>query len=413
MQPSVVLLIPWLVFLALGLSMARLMYQAWQEQAVLEALVARLKHEKLLAKQKRNFVRLSSHYLRTPLSLITNGLEAMTAPNGLKTQDLVAQAGKIRLGVDTLLEEAYIPAQTAAQPRQPVPPNRPYLLGAMAGAFLVVSLAVFLLAHVDFRNAAITTYLAEGAVGLLAGVIIYSARRSRAAQQVIKRHFEELLAEERALDKKRNGLVKDGLSNLNRPLGQLKAEVALIKHPMVKPVLAGISQFEAVLRQFIILTSLESGTMGSIRQPVDLNALAGKIVDNFKPNLQAKNLQVRTDLKVDRLVQDGLLLEFVLTTIVDNAIDYSPPNGRIDIISRRSGKRVELYVRDQGQGIAPEKIESLFKPFSRAEDVEQFGHQGMGMDLYLDKLIMHFLGGGIKAQSRPGQGTVIKLALPV
>jgi signal transduction histidine kinase len=73
---------------------------------------------------------------------------------------------------------------------------------------------------------------------------------------------------------------------------------------------------------------------------------------------------------------------------------------------------LNLNVTDHGEGIAPEKLSLLFKPLSRVEEAEDFTHQGMGLSLYVNRLIMHYLGGEISATSKVGQGTTMKLQIP-
>ena len=55
----------------------------------------------------------------------------------------------------------------------------------------------------------------------------------------------------------------------------------------------------------------------------------------------------------------------------------------------------------------------LFQPFSKIEGFENFDHEGMGFSLYLDKLIMEYLGGSINLQSEENQGTTVDLKLPI
>jgi signal transduction histidine kinase len=411
------LLIPWLLFVGLGMSMVRLVYQAWQEQALLEALAAKLKRERELLEQKQNFVRLSSHYLRTPLTLINTGIESMAAlgANNRIIASLNQSGQRLKLGVEGLLEQA-TPKTVLAAPAKPVPlPNASlYLYGSLAGAFVVISLAVYLLAHIDLSNFKANSLIAEIVVALLAAITIYSARRSRTDRQLVRKHFEELLAHQRALEKQRNELVKGALDNLTNPLGELKTKLApLAGQPMAKAAAAGTASFEAVLGKFIILSSLEAGAMGTVKQPVSLNQMTAQIAKHYQPLLAQKGLKIRTELKAEGLNQDRLLLQFVLDSLVNNAVQYSPNGRNIDIISRRRGGFIDIFVRDQGGGIPPEKLANLFQPFSRAEDLqEHFEHQGLGLSLYLDKLIMRYLGGAIQAESRAGQGTVIKLRLP-
>jgi signal transduction histidine kinase len=67
-------------------------------------------------------------------------------------------------------------------------------------------------------------------------------------------------------------------------------------------------------------------------------------------------------------------------------------------------------VADNGQGIPTDKLNSLFQPFSKAEGAEVFTHEGMGFSLYLNKLIMMYLGGTIGIESAEGKGTQVTLS---
>jgi signal transduction histidine kinase len=116
---------------------------------------------------------------------------------------------------------------------------------------------------------------------------------------------------------------------------------------------------------------------------------------------------------VDGFRQDPLLLEFVLNSLIEIAVEFSPPGRHVDIISRRRKEFVELFVRDEGSGIEREKLTSLFQPFFKTETGERFTHQGMGLSLYLDKLVVNYVGGEIAADSQVGKGTVMKIRFPL
>ena len=411
-----VLLVPWLLFLGMGLTTARLVYQAWQEQALLEALEGERRHERMLMHQKRNFITLSSHYLRTPLTIIANGAELLTSSgtDKARAEKLRTSVEKLKLGVNSLLEtESPVPAASQL-PIAEVKRANNYLFASLAGAFVVISTAVYLLNHLDFEDFHISSLLGEAAVLLMTVVLAAGAARGRKARRKLRQQANSLLKQQRELDTERNQLVSDSLGALTDPLTDIKAQISAFQgNPMSKPVGEGIGQMEKVVRQFTILAALRTGSMGKISQDLSLKQIISDITERQQIKLQAKQQHIRADLKVDKLKQDGLLLEFVINSLVDNAIEYSPQGGHIDIISRPRKPDVNIFVRDEGSGLTKEKIEALFQPFSRAEDVEKsFGHEGLGMSLYLDRLIMHYLGGQIAAESQPGKGTVIKLRLP-
>lgn len=413
LSTHIILLVPWLLFLGLGFTTARLVYQAWQEQALLDTVAVKLRRERQLHNQKQNFVKLSSHYLRTPLALITNGIEAMVSLGKDKTgaAEMSQIAGQLKLGVNGLLEQSQEPVKQSSHP--PLPNINLYLMISMGGALIVVSAAIYLLANLDFSNFKLSSFIGEIAVLIMAIALVYSARRSKSARQLVRKHFEELLAEHRALDKERNLLVKNSLEDFSAPLAELKDKLKMAQNqPLIKPVSEGIRSFEAVLNKFIILSSLEAGDISILHQSVSLSEITGKISERYRSILQRKKLQIKTDFKADQIKQDPLLLEFVLNSLVENAIEHSPEGKSIDIISRTSGELTNIFVRDSGPGIPAEKFPALFEPFSRAENVEEFEHQGLGLSLYLDRLIVRYLGGKIAAESQPGKATVLKLQLP-
>lgn len=411
-----VLLIPWLLFLGMGLTTARLVYQAWQEQALLEALEAERRRERILLHQKHNFVSLSSHYLRTPLTVIASGVEllASAGKDKSKAEGLKRSIEKLRLAVNALLETQSASQAGAAQKAPDLKKANNYLFLSLAGGFVVISTAVYLLNHLDFNNFSTSSLLGEAAILLMTVVLAVGAARSRKARKEVREQANNLLKEQRELDRQRNELVKEALQNLTGPLSEIKSGVKnFTTNPMAKPVVEGIANMEKVVRQFTIFTSLQAGSLERITQDISLKEIVADIAKRYQQKLQAKRLTMRMDIKADKLKQDGLLLEFVINSLVDNAIDYSQKGSNIDIISRTAKTDVNIFVRDEGSGLSKEKLAALFQPFSRAEDVEKsFGHEGLGMSLYLDRLIMHYLGGDIAAESEEGRGTTIKLRLP-
>src|SRR5437868_13833296 len=254
--------------------MARLLYEAWQEEAALEALADKIRQERELLEQKQNFVRLSSHYLRTPLTLVNVGIEEMASlgANALLISQLQQVGNRLNLGVNGMLEQASPQIAGAGRPRQKLPNLTLYLAGSLAGAFIVIASAVYLLGHLDLSNFKFNSLLAELVVVLLAGVLVYSIWRTRAARRLVKKHFEELLSEQRALDKERNLVVKGSLDNLTGPLEELKMLLKpLSRQPMAGPVINGLGSFESILRRFVILSSLETGLMSTQKAVISLN----------------------------------------------------------------------------------------------------------------------------------------------
>jgi Osmosensitive K+ channel histidine kinase len=107
------------------------------------------------------------------------------------------------------------------------------------------------------------------------------------------------------------------------------------------------------------------------------------------------------------------LAEQTLFNILDNAGKYSPPGGRIEIEARRAGDRVEIVVRDEGPGIAPESLDRLFEKFYRADDGDR-RRAGTGLGLAIAKGFVEALGGSIKAANRTDRsGAEFTVSFPI
>ncbi|GAB7081685.1 sensor histidine kinase [Megalodesulfovibrio paquesii] len=125
------------------------------------------------------------------------------------------------------------------------------------------------------------------------------------------------------------------------------------------------------------------------------------------------------DPELTTLRTDGPLLRQVLLNLLNNAAqavqaaqaaqEHSPRRGRIMVTTACVGGRVEIGVRDSGQGIAPEHLDKIFTPFFTTKAPGQ----GTGLGLALCKRMVESLGGVIRVASLPGLGATFTIELPL
>lgn len=113
-----------------------------------------------------------------------------------------------------------------------------------------------------------------------------------------------------------------------------------------------------------------------------------------------------------RLATNGSLLEQALVNLIDNAIKYSDPPGRVEIVGDYQPDWVCIAVRDQGGGIAKEHLPRLFERFYRVDKARSREAGGTGLGLAIVKHIVRIHGGRIEVDSEIGQGSVFRLWLP-
>jgi len=104
-----------------------------------------------------------------------------------------------------------------------------------------------------------------------------------------------------------------------------------------------------------------------------------------------------------RVIGHDSRLHQVMVNLIENAISFSPPQGRVTIKARRRGDEVEVVVEDEGPGVAPENLERIFERFYTDRPHENFG-QNSGLGLNISRQIVTAHGGRLYAENRPQDG---------
>jgi signal transduction histidine kinase len=148
------------------------------------------------------------------------------------------------------------------------------------------------------------------------------------------------------------------------------------------------------------------------RENVDFSALVQRACELFQVPAEDKGVLLEPHLLPAIQVQgDAGMLQRMAANLIDNAICYTDPGGRIDVTLGREGPRsVYLSVADTGVGIAPETQALVFDRFYRGDRSRSKG--GFGLGLSLARAIARAHGGDITLQSVPGQGSLFRVTLP-
>ncbi|MDQ7844383.1 MAG: ATP-binding protein [Armatimonadota bacterium] len=162
------------------------------------------------------------------------------------------------------------------------------------------------------------------------------------------------------------------------------------------------------------LSLLESKRVTLNPRPVDLGELIAHTVDKLRPLADHSRLTLIQSLPAGLVVvADADRLEQVFTNLVDNALKYTPPGGRVEIRARPVNGAVEIAVHDSGQGIRPEDLPHVFERFYRADRSRTRGSGGTGLGLAIAKHIVEAHGGQISVTSRPQEGTTFTVTIPI
>ena len=108
---------------------------------------------------------------------------------------------------------------------------------------------------------------------------------------------------------------------------------------------------------------------------------------------------------------DAGWLERLLLILLDNAIKFTAPGGRVAIELRREGRKAVLSIRDNGVGIGEEEVGRIFEPFYRADAAQSRRTEGAGIGLALAKWIADQHDAAIAVSSVPGHGSTFTVSL--
>lgn len=144
---------------------------------------------------------------------------------------------------------------------------------------------------------------------------------------------------------------------------------------------------------------------------IPLKRITDQVVYNFIPIIESKNLELSCEISEDiYLSADTNSLKIILRNLIDNAIKYTEPSGKIEIKASRSGQGYcELVIGDTGIGMRSEICENVLKPhfFSRERDTD--GKIGTGLGLRLCSSLIKRNNGELHIMSKMGKGTKVQL----
>ncbi len=165
------------------------------------------------------------------------------------------------------------------------------------------------------------------------------------------------------------------------------------------------------------LLDISRATMGKIdlrRERLDLSAAVARAVEMARPAIDAKGHHLEVDVPVGALFVEGDMVRLaqVIGNLLQNSARYTPPGGHIHVDGRREKGEMILRVRDDGAGIAKERLSSMFELFVQG-DPEGSSRGGLGIGLTLVRSLVQLHGGSVDAFSEgPGKGTEFVVRLP-
>ena len=226
-----------------------------------------------------------------------------------------------------------------------------------------------------------------------------------------------------AMDKQKE-LIANASHELKTPLTILSTNLDIVTNNPEKTVAENekwlsvsntqISKMNELILEMLELSRLDAKD-GEISETSDLSSIVEGAVLSFEASCYEKNIELTNEITPNlHTVGARMQLEKAVSTILDNAVKYTPHGGKISATLVKKLHYAELTVRNTGEGIAPENIDRIFDRFYKADTARtETSAKSFGLGLSIAKSIAEHSGGDIICRSEVGKYTEFVITLPI
>lgn len=244
--------------------------------------------------------------------------------------------------------------------------------------------------------------------------------------QDLTRAFNSMVARVHASQRSQRDFVANVSHELKTPLTSIQgfaqallddtADTPEARKQAAQVVYDEATRMHRMALDLLDLARLESGTADLEMSDVDMRSLLQNVVEKFAPQADKAGVTLRVDVPngLPAIVGDGDRLGQAFSNLVDNALKFTPSNGRVLLSAQEAGAGIEVSVADTGSGVPNEALPRLFDRFYQADPSRAGGgHRGAGLGLAIAKEIVEAHGGKIGVRSQVGIGTTFTIHLPL
>lgn len=239
----------------------------------------------------------------------------------------------------------------------------------------------------------------------------------------VGRDFNTMAERLDQLEEARRVFVADASHELRTPLSALKALIEplvgehsgrvneSVRREFLSDMAAEVDRLDSLAGDLLDLALLdEPGHLRRVR--VNLSDLVREVSERMAPLADKSGvaLEIR-DLRPPPVDADGLRLGQALQNLVDNALKFTPPGGRVTVITRAERGAAVIEVSDTGVGIPAGDVPHVFERFYRVDPARARGRGGTGLGLAIVQRIIELHGGRVEVESAPGRGSCFRIRL--
>jgi signal transduction histidine kinase len=237
--------------------------------------------------------------------------------------------------------------------------------------------------------------------------------------------LQEALRKLSELNQMKANFVANISHELRTPLTHVKGYLELMSTGSLGPLSENqknalqVSQratgrLESLIDSLILFSLAARGEMTLRLKPVNLNTVAGEVINYSRPKARDRNVELNFDFHTDiPFVQaDEEKISWVILQLIDNAIKFTPSGGQVNLsIEKESETLVMVAVSDTGIGIPSNRLDEVFEPFHQLDASSTRRYGGTGLGLALVKEIVSAHGSTVNIKSEEGKGSTFSFPL--
>ena len=261
-------------------------------------------------------------------------------------------------------------------------------------------------------------YLVTFAVMLLTALVISTLTHRMRQQAALARQAWERVEAEFL----RNTLLSGVSHELRTPLAAITGAASTLietdsalnketRQDLLETIYSESERMERLITNLLDMTRMESGGMVLKREWLPVQELVGSALRRHDRRLQGREVKSNLPADLPLIHADGVLIEQVLTNLIDNAIEYTPPQSSIEVAASVSDHEIAIEVSDRGPGLPAGTEKRVFEKFFRIRPTET--RRGIGLGLAIVRGIVEAHGGQISAANRPDGGALFRFTLPL
>lgn len=236
------------------------------------------------------------------------------------------------------------------------------------------------------------------------------------ATQELRRKKEE--AEKANFDKSR--FLAAASHDLRQPMhalglfvGELHSRLDTAEQRKIaSKVEESVEALSSLLDSLLDISKLDAGIVIPQIQGVDVESMLKRLVQDFIPVAQRKNITLRVSCVNAMVLSDPVLLERILLNLLSNAIRYTPINGTVLLACRKRGEDIRIEVRDNGIGIPFNEQQNIFREFVQLANSARDRSKGLGLGLAIVDRLARLLHHSLGLRSVPNRGSTFSITVP-